>query len=966
MTEKQQQLLFDKGITNVPSDVLCSDNALSESVGMIYDNGEHRVIQKPKGGWVNSTPVPNVTVTDSKLIYVHRYGDNVRYIFVYKISGADYWHLSFKTEANRETTSGTDFYTTLSTDQVTVESIGKTLILNMDSGIMYFLWDDLAGTAGNYRYLGDKIPEYSVDFMLGGFSDSDITYNEKYVVLEGLLDGVVVKYVEYPIAGLTITYQINGNAFKNGMYESAKSALIGLVSMRLKQVHENNRFAFPFWARSAMRMYDGSYTHISNPFLLLPTVRYNRNIFTCDADGEPKYGDEDGMVGDTFHGADPETNYKPYYAKLYYRINRPQGYGDWEDIVKGVDIFVSEEVKTFDMEGQWTCENVCNPIPGTDLYDSPTNPYYDGTTKLNDYCQPRYDSHELPAFSDDPADVETWTRSFKPENYSDEDIMKRLLDASVFYKILEVDNSEITDGTDVDTSTKIMKNTLVNLVTQDQLEYDDYFSYSVMSANVMKTYNSRLHLADIKRSIFGGFCKFSYTAYDNSFRNYVYFVYINTPSGIKIAKGPADNGFLTSRQDISTVWFYYPDPRAYQVEVYRYASSTYYLIATLPLKEHDRLHGAYYFGHLPDGTDTYSETSATPPTQDMTPEVLENTLMVSEVDNPFVFTAKGEITTNLGRIVGLATQTMSLGELEHGIHPMTVFSERGISLLKVTDVGTYSRSDEISREVCNNKDSITETDGPVFFSSDKGLMVVAGNQVKCASEQLSGKTRSCSSFSFLTDRSCDFNKFLEGCKIAYDYRDSMLWLFNSGSSYKDICFVYSIKNGTFGKYEYGTYAVTRDGATVQETDTIYNVVNDYPDFLLQSLSKNISSLIHRSNINSDSGNYEAKMISRPMKLENALALKSLMQVRHIKDFASDTYTVEESDGHGGTVAVEYKCLKFHVFASNNLTSWIELTSLRGMPWKYYRFGYEFSHIKATDLFSGTVAITQERRTNKLR
>ena len=47
MNEKQQQLTFDKGITNVPSDILCSDNALEESVGMIYDNGEHRVIQKP-------------------------------------------------------------------------------------------------------------------------------------------------------------------------------------------------------------------------------------------------------------------------------------------------------------------------------------------------------------------------------------------------------------------------------------------------------------------------------------------------------------------------------------------------------------------------------------------------------------------------------------------------------------------------------------------------------------------------------------------------------------------------------------------------------------------------------------------------------------------------------------------------------------------------------------------------------
>ena len=41
-------------------------------------------------------------------------------------------------------------------------------------------------------------------------------------------------------------------------------------------------------------------------------------------------------------------------------------------------------------------------------------------------------------------------------------------------------------------------------------------------------------------------------------------------------------------------------------------------------------------------------------------------------------------------------------------------------------------------------------------------------------------------------------------------------------------------------------------------------------------------------------------------------------------------------------------------------------SLRTKPWKYYRFRYNFSGLLATDRFAGTVLITQERRTNKLR
>jgi hypothetical protein len=92
--------------------------------------------------------------------------------------------------------------------------------------------------------------------------------------------------------------------------------------------------------------------------------------------------------------------------------------------------------------------------------------------------------------------------------------------------------------------------------------------------------------------------------------------------------------------------------------------------------------------------------------------------------------------------------------------------------------------------------------------------------------------------------------------------------------------------------------------------------------------------------------YNTNMLTRPMKLENALALKSIMQVKHIKDM------------HG--------TLEMRLFASNNLTNWVELTSLKGIPWKYYRFRFDFKNLIATDRFAGTMLATQERRTNKFR
>jgi hypothetical protein len=171
---------------------------------------------------------------------------------------------------------------------------------------------------------------------------------------------------------------------------------------------------------------------------------------------------------------------------------------------------------------------------------------------------------------------------------------------------------------------------------------------------------------------------------------------------------------------------------------------------------------------------------------------------------------------------------------------------------------------------------------------------------------------------------------LKDAYIAYDYRDSLLWIFNN-SRY---CYVYSIKSGTFARYDFGN------------NNIIGNVVADYPDYLLQSGS-NIFSLMKRTNINADDGPYTGQIITRPMKLENALALKSIMQVRHIS----------QMDGS----------MTLRIFASNNLdNNWAELHSLRGTPWKYYKLRYDFTNLKATDRFAGTMLITQERRTNKLR
>jgi hypothetical protein len=305
-------------------------------------------------------------------------------------------------------------------------------------------------------------------------------------------------------------------------------------------------------------------------------------------------------------------------------------------------------------------------------------------------------------------------------------------------------------------------------------------------------------------------------------------------------------------------------------------------------------------------------------------------LLTSEVNNPWVFKASGYNCIGNGRILGLSTTTTALSEGQFGQYPLLVFSEDGIWALSLDGTGLYTSIRPMSREVCNNPKSITQTDGAVFFVSKKGLMVITGSQVKCVSEQLSGKIGSFASSVNPGINIGKYQTFFANCFIAYDCRDSLLWIFNNGAP---TCLVYSIKSGCFGKAAF--YAIT-------------NVVNDYPDYIMQDTYHNAYSLTMRQDINVDSTDYNSWMMSRPMKLENALALKSIIQVKHILD----------TNTNAGLV--------FKIYASNNLRNWCEITSMRGTPWKYYRFEYTFSNLKATDRFAGTMLITQERRTNKLR
>lgn len=892
MANEQIALSFGKGITNVPSDATCDDNALEECMGMVFEDGEHRVVQKPK------VVLTGVTGT---LLYIHKTGTYERYILR---NGSNItWAVKNGGTLGSQTTLLTE---SANLHVLQITSIGKTLILSTDHGIRYYLTKQ-----DDYLELED-IPEPDVDFLLADFRDN-------------------AGYDAAPTTG-EIGYIFDNGEFHTPYETSQKSwndFVIGQYSRNKKAAAKAYRFVNPFFIRVAVEMSDGTYAKISAPILMVPTLRWNSEL-----KWENSGGRDNALI-------------RTWSCALKYKLNN--SYNAYSDLVKGVVVFVSDEVET---------QKTDSDIPALNrFHDDEHHTYpYDGQLlsiseeNSGDNKNVRFTAPQEEYTYNNGVEIVTGNRDichYTNGNYFDyypvplpcdkADIMKRLKEVSIFYKIAELGRGTNTEWKDIKEVAD--SGGLENLTTKTFLtdkNSSDYYDHAKLQGDYIFVYNNRLNLADIKRSFFEGFDRFM--CYDkNSESTYRAYVTVNTDQQGEIVVMKEYE--TTQKQGL---WFYYPDTRATHVKIYRdglYMHPWWAKVLDVDLTEHDGLNGAYYLGELPFDADYDEPTNnpAQPPENNDNGkfEEIGNYIIASEVNNPFVFKAEGYVQVGVGKVKAVSTITKAISQGQFGGFPLIAFSDNGVWALSISNTGIISTAKPMEREVVNaNVQGITQSDDAVFFASRRGkLMAVVstgnGVAVQSISEQLCGKQA----------EGQDLMTFLGTARIAYDYRDSLLWIFD-GLSTK--CWLYAINSGTFSKYQFGTGVV------------ITNVVNNYPDYLLQSGS-DVYSLLERPDINLDGntvGNtftpnvYTAKIVTRAMKFDNALALKSIRQIRN----------VSEMEGS----------MTYRLFASNDLKRWVELRALRGMPWKYYKMQFDFSDLKATDRFAGTVIVTQERRINKLR
>lgn len=120
-----------------------------------------------------------------------------------------------------------------------------------------------------------------------------------------------------------------------------------------------------------------------------------------------------------------------------------------------------------------------------------------------------------------------------------------------------------------------------------------------------------------------------------------------------------------------------------------------------------------------------------PPVNIFDTEYFPNGLKVSKTDQPMFFPVENTYQVGSAEILALMSNTIAVGTGQTGDAPLYVFCKDGVYALYVDDSGqmAYPNARILARDVCNNPRSVTPIDAGVVFTTDRGLMMIAGEQV---------------------------------------------------------------------------------------------------------------------------------------------------------------------------------------------------------------------------------------------
>ena len=396
-----------------------------------------------------------------------------------------------------------------------------------------------------------------------------------------------------------------------------------------------------------------------------------------------------------------------------------------------------------------------------------------------------------------------------------------------------------------------------------------------------------------------------------------------------------------------------------------------------------------------------------------------NKIVVSNPDNPFVF-REDLFKTLQGNILAIATTSKPLSEGQFGQFPLYAFCDDGVWALEVNNDGTYQAPQIVSGEVCNNKKTVTQLDDGVSFTTDGGLLLLTGREIAKISGVLDGYNINDSAilsgltqeqlagwYSMLDSDTSEFASWCSQATYTFDGVNKLIRIYCAGKRQM----VYSLESGEF--------AEQIDGFAISQN---MKVINDYPYIIVQDgqnlytyrkmlddgidkLGFALTRIINAEGADTYTAIMQAKTFLNSVREYSALHTiygwggnsgaviykvytdsttpavgdvvfnQDRKRIGMVSAFASNLnqITLDVDTTHTSVNCirdqwidvVKQPSVKIVILGSNDMSTWIPLSSLKGQSFKHFRVAL-FSDMYDNDSLSGLTLLYETRRTNKLR
>lgn len=785
---KQIQL---RGISRTPSDRLSEDGGLSESLNMYTDTAENAPVLIPEDV---TERIGLPADLQAERIFVHKTANYENYVVVQSDRVVAYTP-TIKDDIEPlivlELTDGENI-----TD---ITSIGNTLIFSSTKNLHYVLYRN-----GEYSFLGNKVPFPFISFAPKYDGTADIRGD----FAPGFGNG-------YP--DIDIEFLENEWNEKDSTGGHSSERVVNQIESfwedydKVAQEAKNNRdlFSSPIFVRYAAEMYDDSLIS-SMPILINPK--------DADLIVQASYDESahEGQFGELERHVQSRINTKVSLYKIFCQIMNAEELDNWRDLYRSINLYITRPFKDFVSRKATTILNISEHDSGID----PSGEFHysiEASIRMTSLSE-----GGLLIGSKDAYEVK------KIEIFDEKGGMTQAFEE--LKKGFEIAPSIIPEG---------------GYETQKILINDDMKHYLQMSPK-LDNFNNRLVLVQPSQIIdydYERLNSYDVVEYEDNGEHTVIFNYevtylLHSDTDDKVVKKQFASEYRADSSEDYYAFQIFPDARAYKMIVrVTYGEEGDPIPAVrygeFDMHPHPYLDCAYFYSA--EGinkrlwTICNSEKIKDYPINAI--DDLENKLVMSEINDPFVFPIKNRYTFQ-SNVVGVAVASTALSQGQFGQFPLYVFTEDGIWAMETAADGSFVTSKPLSREVCINPDSITSIDNAVVFVTSKGVMMIQGSQVMNISAYMNGrhyvpnesaknlisKQSGYSEYESAISDVTPFTEFMRDAKVAYDYNGQRL-IFISPEN-RGFQYVYKIDTQTWHKMAF-------EGFDLQSP------INAYPECLIQ-------------------------------------------------------------------------------------------------------------------------------------